>query len=88
MNRIIMAVSCAVLCLNAKLLFAQGMIVDPLPVPPQVYEVSRVAIDADIHEQVAQVQVTQVFRNPSRRPLEVEYWFPLPEGGAVQNLVL
>ncbi len=55
---------------------------------PRPFEIPQVTVDASIREQVAQTQVTQVFKNAGPTTIEAEYFFPLPEEGAVQDLVL
>lgn len=80
----LLGVCCCAVTVNAQVL---------VPRPPDIpiagtFEITEVSIDATIREQVAQVQLTQVFRNPGRRDIEVEYLFPLPEDGAIQDLVL
>ena len=69
---------------------AQGIIIDRRTVHPIAgsYEVREVSLDARIHDQVADVQVSQTFHNPGSFPIDAEYLFPLPEEGAVQNFVL
>ena len=68
----------------------QGLIVDRRPHIPVSgsYEVKSVQIDARIRDQVAEVQVSQTFHNPGSVQLEAEYLFPLPDDGAIQNMVL
>src|SRR4051812_46429937 len=68
----------------------QGIIIDSrsnIPIA-RSYEVREVTVDARVRDQVAEVQVSQVFHNPGSFPLEAEYLFPLPEEGAIQNFVL
>src|SRR5690348_16290564 len=69
---------------------AQGFIIDRRPNFPVMrsFEVKEVTLDARVRDQVAEVQVSQTFHNPGSFPLEAEYFFPLPEDGAVQNFVL
>ena len=45
-------------------------------------------VDIKVDDQVARVQVSQAFSNTSGRTIEVEYFFPLPENAAIDNLVL
>jgi uncharacterized protein YegL len=54
----------------------------------QIYQVSELTVHADIHNQVATVNVSQTIRNVSGREVEVELLFPLPAAGAVQNFIL
>ena len=52
------------------------------------YIVKSLDIDASIKSQVADVRVTQTIYNPGNRDMEVELFFPLPNNGIVQNLVM
>lgn len=54
----------------------------------QIYQVSELLVHADIHNQVATVNVTQSIRNVSGRQVEIELLFPLPAAGAVQHFIL
>jgi Ca-activated chloride channel family protein len=69
---------------------AQGLMVDRRPAIPlsRSYEIREVRIDADVRDQVAEVQISQTFHNPGSTVLESEFLFPLPEDGAIQNFVL
>src|SRR5262245_49195562 len=68
----------------------QVIIVDRRPNIPiaRSYEIKEVTVDARIRDQVAEVQVAQTFHNPGSMALESEFLFPLPEDGAISNLVL
>ncbi len=68
----------------------QGFIVDRRPNVPiaRAFEVREVNIDARIRDQVAQVQISQTFHNPGSTVLESEFLFPVPDDGAIQNVVL
>ncbi len=68
----------------------QGIILDRRAHVPlaRSYEVREVSVDARVRDQVAEVQVSQTFHNPGSFDLESEYFFPLPEEGAIQNFVL
>lgn len=52
------------------------------------YEVLSINVDANIKDQIADVTVTQTIYNPGNRALEVEIFFPLPNGGIVQNFMM
>ncbi|MDX2036229.1 MAG: VIT domain-containing protein [Isosphaeraceae bacterium] len=68
----------------------QGFLVDrhgPRPIP-RSFEIREVTIDSVVRDQVAQVQVSQVFHNPGSTTIDAEFLFPLPEEGAVQGFVL
>lgn len=45
-------------------------------------------VDIQVHDQVAEVVIEQAFVNLSRRPLEVEYLFPVPPGAGISELTL
>ena len=54
----------------------------------RTFEIREVVVDARIRDQVAEVQVSQTFHNPSSFQIDTEYFFPMPEEGAIQNFVL
>ena len=72
----------------------------PHPVPPRwpeppreirierPFEMTDYTVDARIVDQMAEVRVNQTLYNPNSRDLEVDYLFPLPETGTVQDFVL
>lgn len=68
----------------------QVIIVDRRPHVPiaRSYEIKEVTVDSRVRDQVAEVQVAQTFHNPGSATLEAEFLFPLPEDGAISNLVL
>ncbi|SIO67234.1 Ca-activated chloride channel family protein [Singulisphaera sp. GP187] len=70
--------------------WSQGLLIDRRPNHPvaRSYEIREVTVDAKVRDQVAEVQVAQTFHNPGSTVLESEYYFPLPEEGAIQNFVL
>ncbi len=74
----------------AAMAWSQGIIIDRRPAIPvaRSYEVREVHITGRVRDQVAEVQVSQTFHNPSSVVMESEFLFPLPEEGAVQNFVL
>ncbi len=91
----------AVVCgLFASQAGAQGFIVPRHPRPPRPHPpmpprpifsdfvVHYQHVDIKVDDQVARVQVSQAFSNTSGRTMEVEYFFPLPENAAIDNLVL
>jgi Ca-activated chloride channel family protein len=86
---------CLVLAAFAVLLLAQGgwsqgILIDRRPHWPvaRSFEIREVTVDVRVRDQVADVQVSQTFHNPSSVVVESEYLFPLPEEGAIQNFVL
>jgi len=70
--------------------WSQGIIIERRPHLPigRGYEIREVSVDAKVRDQVAEVQVAQTFHNPGSTVIESEYYFPLPEEGAIQNFVL
>lgn len=54
----------------------------------RIYQVSELLVNADIHNQVASVNVSQTILNVSGRQVEVEMLFPLPATSGIQNFVL
>jgi len=43
---------------------------------------------ADLEDQVAEIKVTQTFHNPSPRPLEGIYYFPIPQEAIINQFAL
>lgn len=74
--------------------FAQGLAIhqEIAPVPRRPvrpdYSIKSVSYEATVRDQVADVQLSQVFRNDSSRDLEVEYLFPLPPEAVVSQFTL
>lgn len=68
----------------------QVIIIDRRPNVPvaRAFEVKEMSLDARLRDQVAEVRVSQTFHNPGSVALEAEYLFPIPEGAAIQDLVL
>lgn len=61
----------------------------PRPVPPPVsYKIESLEVNARLMEQVAQVQVSQTFKNTGSRQMEVAFVFPLPYDGAIEQMTL
>ena len=56
--------------------------------PGVLFRIGSVDVNADIVDQVAKVQMAQTFRNVSRRTLETQFLFPLPDGVAINGLTL
>ena len=57
--------------------------------PPQpTFKVSRVDIHSDVRDQIAKVQVSQVFKNVSKQTIQTRIMFPLPTGAAISELTL
>jgi Ca-activated chloride channel family protein len=93
----------ALLCL-ASIASAQGVLVDvrvghairlPRPIwpvppspPPSSYKIKSIDVNAKLTDQVARVQVSQVFENTGSTQLEACFMFPLPYDGAIDQLTL
>ncbi|PQO36806.1 hypothetical protein C5Y96_06465 [Blastopirellula marina] len=60
----------------------------PTPQPELSYKISKLELNANIKDQVAQVQVAQEFTNTGSRQMEVSFLFPLPYDGAIDSLTL
>jgi uncharacterized protein YegL len=70
-------------------------IVPPRPIPrptpaPRVseYRVQSVDMQAQIRDQAAQVQITQIFQNTGSQTVEASVFFPLPDTAAVSGVTL
>lgn len=83
--------------------FGQGLIIDHTriirPIPPRPptprpvpsfadYHVRNVDVQAAVKDQVAKVQVSQVFQNTGGVVLEAQFFFPLPDDAAISGLTL
>lgn len=61
----------------------------PVPPPPEIsYSVESLSINGRVNNQVAQVEVSQTFRNTGSRTLEASFVFPLPYDGAIDRMTL
>lgn len=80
----------ALLFLGTEVARSQGLLVDRRPHVPIAgsFEVREVTLDGRIRDQVAEVQISQLFHNPSSQTIESEFLFPVPDDGAIQNFVL
>ncbi|MFP6620075.1 MAG: VIT domain-containing protein, partial [Pirellulaceae bacterium] len=59
----------------------------PRPRPaPSSYKIQELAVNVNLVDQVAKVQVSQTFVNTGSRQMEVCFVFPLPYDGAVDRL--
>ena len=59
----------------------------PVP-PPSAYKVRSVDMNVSVKDQIATVQLSQVFQNVSSQVLEAQLLFPMPENAAVSQLTL
>lgn len=93
----------AFLCLLATEVSAQVIIINhpgrppivrppfPTPMPtPRVseYRIQSVDMQAQIRDQAAAVQITQIFQNTSSQTIEASVFFPLPDDAAVSGVTL
>ncbi|MDA0587560.1 MAG: VIT domain-containing protein [Planctomycetota bacterium] len=61
----------------------------PRPQPPEAnFKVTRVDIQSDVRDQIAKVQVSQVFKNVSSQTIQTQIMFPLPTDAAISELTL
>jgi Ca-activated chloride channel family protein len=60
----------------------------PVPQPETSYKIKELDIHARLKDQVAQVQVSQTFVNTGSAQMEVQFVFPLPYDGAIDQLTL
>lgn len=61
----------------------------PRPVPPpSVYKVRSVEMNVTVKDQLATVQLAQVFQNISSQPAEAQILFPMPDNAAISQLTL
>ncbi|MFP6576820.1 MAG: VIT domain-containing protein, partial [Pirellulaceae bacterium] len=59
----------------------------PIPRPvPTSYKIQELAVNVNLVDQIAKVQVSQSFVNTGSRAMEVCFVFPLPYDGAVDRL--
>ena len=61
----------------------------PIPQPPtSSYKIAAIEMNAEVKDQTARVQVSQVFENTGSVQLEACFMFPLPYDGAIDQLTL
>ena len=61
----------------------------PQPEPPPVtYKIDSLEVNAQVTDQLAKVQVSQLFVNTGSRQMEVSFIFPLPYDGAIDRMTL
>lgn len=87
MKRIIILI----ILIYSVVLFGDGFVVIPptpfLPNPEQV-AVKYHKVDIKIGNQIAEVHIDQVFRNPNNIEVEGRYIFPIPEEASISDFVL
>jgi Ca-activated chloride channel homolog len=82
--------ACAVLTVASNSMFADGMIV---PIRPELrvrgsWAVKYHHVDIRVRDQIASVSIDQEFINTGRGAIEVEYFFPVPPGAAIDSMTL
>lgn len=82
-----------VVVINEPVIVRPPITVPPGPPPRPAtplpsYQISKLDFHATIREQVAQVQIAQVFQNLSSQTIEAQVVFPLPEDAAISELTL
>jgi len=60
----------------------------PHPIPSATYAIKELSVQAKLLDQAARVQVSQTFVNTGNVQMEVQFLFPLPYDGAVDQLTL
>lgn len=60
----------------------------PRPVPSATYALKELQVQAKLHDQAASVQVSQTFVNTGNVTMEVQFVFPLPYDGAIDQFTL
>lgn len=101
MSRLLVLLAVLAGWLSASLASAQGVLIDhhhyhrlprpwiqPIPQPQTEYKIKSLDISARLKDQVAQVQVSQTFVNTGSAQMEVQFVFPLPYDGAIDQLTL
>ena len=82
-------VALALLAICPLFAAAQGIIVPPDRTPFWgVYATRNVTIDASVRDQIAEVQLSQVFRNMTSREIEAVYIFPIPPDATISQFTL
>src|SRR5215213_663266 len=89
MDRFAQFVAALVVLLSPMLAFAQGIMIPEERVRVAgSYNIKNVTIDARIKDQVAEVQLSQVFHNPGSAQLNVSYLFPIPPDAVLSQFTL
>jgi Ca-activated chloride channel homolog len=64
-------------------------IIGPTPQPTaSTYKIAELEVNAKLTDQIAHVQVSQIFENTGSQPIEAAFMFPLPYDGAIDQLTL
>lgn len=57
----------------------------PVSAPPVLKSVD---ISGEVKNNIARTRITQVFHNPNPRPVEADFYFPVPDGADITDFVL
>jgi len=87
------------LCFLLGECFGQGALIDlrrpiappmpsPIAQPLHSYCIKSLDVNVNLNGQIARVQVSQEFKNTSKRTIEASFVFPLPYDGAIDRLTL
>ena len=92
------SLACALILAWPLTLFGQGVLVitnenarlpRPTPRPQGIsYQIDEISIEARLKGQVADVQVSQTFRNSGSGTIQAQFMFPLPYDGAIDAMTL
>ncbi|HEV8377961.1 MAG TPA: VIT domain-containing protein, partial [Tepidisphaeraceae bacterium] len=89
MTRLVQLFAALVVLLSPVLAFAQGIMIPEERVRVNgSYNIKNVTIDATVKDQVAEVQLSQVFHNPGSGQLNVSYLFPIPPDAVLSQFTL
>jgi Ca-activated chloride channel homolog len=88
MTRIHSLFAFLVLALFAQMVSAQILLVpERMPIHGS-YVIKNISVEANIKDQIAEVQLSQVFRNTSSANMEVSYIFPIPPDAVLSQFTL
>lgn len=60
----------------------------PRPEPVQTYAITSLIVESKVNSQIAEVNVSQTFKNTGSSQMEVSFVFPLPYDGAIDQMTL
>lgn len=103
MQRVLWGLVSALMLVIPAMAQAQTVIVDigvrriapipPIPTPrptpiPSAYRIKLIDVQASVKDQVATVQISQIFQNVGSTTLEAQLFFPMPDDAAISGLTL
>lgn len=73
--------------LSGTPVFAIGIVIPRTPdaAPPIL---TKVGINAEVTDNIAKTRITQFYSNPNSRPVEADFYFPVPAGSNITDFVL